>query len=124
MSKSYKASVKDPTCGRGRMLLSFHSHHLDNYLIREDLDRICCLMSVCNMLIHGYVGEIVWHNSLKAGAFLSGWKINEYLTLSGKLSIRSIVKEESFVWNMWEKDRIKTLQQTIKMRKRKEIALK
>lgn len=124
MSKSYKASVNDSTCGRERMLLSFHSHHPDNYLVGEDLDRICCLMSVCNMLIYGCVGEIVWHNSLKARAFLSGWKINEYLTLSGKLSIRSIVKEESIVWNMWEKDRIKTLQQTIKMRKRKEIALK
>ncbi|MCP3929327.1 MAG: N-6 DNA methylase [Bacteroidetes bacterium] len=68
--------VSDPTCGSGRTLLSWHVQHLGNYLCAEDIDRTCCMMTVCNMLIHGCEGEVIWHNSLEPDSFLGGWKVN------------------------------------------------
>lgn len=47
----------DPTCGSGRLLLAYHARNPGNYLIGEDINRTCCLMTVCNMLIHGCVGK-------------------------------------------------------------------
>ena len=36
----------------------------ESYLIGEDINRTYCLMTVCNMLIHGCVGEVICHDSL------------------------------------------------------------
>lgn len=56
--------MNDPTCGSGRLLLAYHVRNLGNYLVAEDISRTCCLMTVCNMLIHGCVGEVIQHDSL------------------------------------------------------------
>lgn len=56
--------IGDPTCGSGRLLLAYHARNPGNYLIGEDINRTCCLMTVCNMLIHGCVGEVICHDSL------------------------------------------------------------
>ena len=42
--------INDPTCGSGRLLLAYHVRHLGNYLVAEDVNRTCCLMTICNML--------------------------------------------------------------------------
>ena len=73
----------DPTCGSGRLLLAYHARNPGNYLIGEDINRTCCLMTVCNMLIHGCVGEVICHDSLNPGNFVDGWKVNPMLAWTG-----------------------------------------
>lgn len=72
-------TISDPTCGSGRNLLAFHAKHLGNYFVAEDIDRTCCLMTVCNFIIHGVEAEVIWHNTLQPDTFYGGWKINEQL---------------------------------------------
>ena len=84
----------DPTCGSGRLLLAYHVRNLGNYLVAEDVSRTCCLMAVCNMLIHGCVGEVICHDSLNPKNFVDGWKVNPTLTLTGIPTIRKMSMEE------------------------------
>lgn len=88
------ARVSDPTCGSGRLLLAYHVRNLGCYLVGEDIDRTCCMMSVCNMLVHGCVGEVVWHDSLRPGTFSGGWYVNPFLTRTGIPSIRIMTENE------------------------------
>lgn len=115
--------INDPACGSGRMLLAFHVKHLGNYLIGEDLDRTCCMMSVCNFLIHGCTGEIVQHDALKPSTFLGGWKVNEHLNSLGFPSIRAISEKESIVWRNWERERIRLLQKSIQAKKQQNLTI-
>lgn len=94
--------VGDPACGSGRMLISFHVHYPGNLLFGEDIDRTCCLMTVCNMLLSGAVGEVVWHNSLAPDSWFGGWRINETLGRTGIPIIREIEKEQSFSYQSWQ----------------------
>ena len=84
----------DPTCGSGRLLLAYHAHNPGNYLVGEDISRTCCMMTVCNMLVHGCVGEVICHDSLQPKAFTDGWKVNQALPLTGIPSIRRMKEEE------------------------------
>lgn len=91
--------VNDPTCGSGRNLLSFHAKHIGNYMAGEDIDRTCCLMTVCNFILHGVNGEVIWHNTLIPDDFKGGWRVNQYLNnplskYSGVPHVRPIDKEE------------------------------
>lgn len=95
----------DPACGSGRNLLAWHVKHLSSYLCAEDIDRTCYLMTVCNFLIHGCVGEVIWHDSLNPDTYYDGWKVNERLTIAGLPTIRRIAKEESVVWQAWQNQR-------------------
>lgn len=95
----------DPACGSGRNLLAWHVKHLSSYLCAEDIDRTCCLMTVCNFLIHGCVGEVIWHDSLNPDTYYDGWKVNERLAITGLPTIRRIAKEESVVWRTWQNQR-------------------
>lgn len=95
----------DPACGSGRNLLAWHVKHLSSYLCAEDIDRTCCLMTVCNFLIHGCVGEVIWHDSLNPNTYYDGWKVNERLAIAGLPTIRRIAKEESVVWQAWQNQR-------------------
>lgn len=96
--KSVGKICGDVACGSGRTLLAFHVVNLGNYLCAEDINKTCCLMSCCNFIIHGCVGEVVWHDSLDPSTYYGGWKINEYLTHTGIPTIRNMEKEESLVW--------------------------
>lgn len=86
--------INDPTCGSGRLLLAYHVRHLGNYLIGEDINRTCCLMTVCNMLIHGCVGEVIWHDSLDPKNFMGGWKVNPILRWIGIPTIKKMSMDE------------------------------
>ena len=81
-------------CGSGRLLLAYHVRHLGNYLVAEDVNRTCCLMTICNMLIHGCVGEVIHHDSLCPENFMDGWMVNHTLTQTGIPSIRRMSEEE------------------------------
>jgi len=72
--------VNDCACGSGRTLLSFQSKNPGNYLIGEDIDRTCCLMTVCNFILHGVVGEVIWRNTLTTETF-GAWRTNEQLNI-------------------------------------------
>lgn len=120
----------EPACGSGRNLLAWHVKHLGSYLCAEDIDRTCCMMTVCNLLIHGGVGEVIWHDSLDPESFYDGWKVNEVLTNSGLPTVRRITKEESVVWQSWQnrKDETKELialpPKIVSMKDRREEAKK
>lgn len=107
ISTSYKGftgkKVSDPTCGSGRNLLAFHAKHPGNYHVGEDSDKTCCLMTVCNFIIHGVNGEVVWHNSLIPDDFKGGWRVNEHLNEWGSKyhgipHVRPMEKEESILF--------------------------
>ena len=86
--------ICDPTCGSGRLLLAYHVRHLGNYLVAEDLNHTCCLMTVCNMLVHGCIGEVIHHDSLCPENFMDGWMVNHTLPQTGIPSIRRMSEEE------------------------------
>jgi type I restriction enzyme M protein len=94
--------ISDPTCGSGRTLLSAHAQHPKSYLVAEDIDRTCCMMTVCNFIIHGCHGEVICHNSLLPESYSDGWLVNEHLGRCGLPSVRQISKEESALWNFWQ----------------------
>lgn len=99
--------VSDPTCGSGRTLLAWHVLNPGNYLCAEDIDRTCCMMTVCNFLMHGGVGEVIWHNALDPDSWYYGWRVNEGLNNPfhkhyGVPHVISIDKEQSFVWQYWQ----------------------
>ena len=51
-------------------------------------------MTICNMLIHGCVGEVIHHDSLFPENFMDGWMVNHTLTQTGIPSIRRMSEEE------------------------------
>ena len=61
--------ICDPTCGSGRLLLAYHVRHLGNYLVAEDVNHTCCLMTVCNMLVHGCIGEVSLFMGVREATF-------------------------------------------------------
>lgn len=94
--------ILDPTCGSGRTLLAAHIKHPQSYVVAEDIDKTCCMMTVCNFIIHGCHGEIIWHDSLNPDSYFGGWLVNEHLGKCGLPSVREINKEESVLWNHWQ----------------------
>lgn len=69
--------ISDCACGSGRTLLSFNAECLGNFYVAEDVDRTCAMMTVCNFLLHGMEGEVVWHDSLCPDKFYGAWRVNE-----------------------------------------------
>lgn len=90
-----RESVMDCACGSGRMLLAAHVEFPGNYCCAQDMDRVCCLMTVCNFIIHGVKGEVVWGNSLDPTDYRDGWKTNELLGIIGIPTVRKMENMES-----------------------------
>jgi len=124
--KGKGVNVNDPTCGSGRTLLSFQMHAPGNYLVGEDMDRTCVLMTACNFMMHGVVGEVVWHDSLKPDSWFGGWKTNAHLNnpfhkLNGVPTIEPMEKEDSFVWKFWEQKRLEVAEAKLPKSEKKEM---
>ncbi|MFA0846352.1 MAG: N-6 DNA methylase [Methanobacterium formicicum] len=85
--------VNDPTAGSGRNLLAVHVLRPGCYMVAEDIDYSCVLMCLINFLVHGVVGEVIWHDTLTQD-FFGAWKVNETLNTMGFPSIRSLPEEE------------------------------
>lgn len=98
--------ISDPTCGSGRNLLSHHAENPGNFYFGEDIDRTCCLMTVCNFIIHGCVGEVVWHNSLDPESYYCGWSVNPWLNRTGIPGVIEISKEKSYIWQSWQQRKL------------------
>lgn len=100
-------TISDTCCGSGRFLLAYHAFSPGNFMVAEDVDRTCCLMTVCNFLFHGVVGEVVWHDSLMPESWHYGWRVNANLNnpphpLNGIPHVETLQKENSRVWRHWE----------------------
>lgn len=100
--------VGDCACGSGRTLLSFHAKNPGNYYIAEDVDRTCAMMTVCNFLFHGAVGEVIWHDSLNPDSFFAAWRVNEQLNRFGQRyfgipHIQPIPYEQTKLKTIWNK---------------------
>lgn len=101
-------TISDPTCGSGRNLLALHAKHVGNYYVAEDIDRTCCMMTVCNFIIHGVEGEVIWHNTLQPDTFYGGWKTNEQLNslfsqYRGIPHVREISYDDTLLKNINDK---------------------
>ena len=99
--------VSDPCSGSGRLLLAFHAHAPGNFLYASDIDRTCCMMTVCNFLMHGGVGEVVWHNSLLPNSWNYGWRVNANLNnpfhkYYGIPHVETLQQENSLVFKHWQ----------------------
>lgn len=68
-------NINDPCCGSGRMLLASHALNPKNFHYGQDLDLMCCQMTVINMCMHGCRGEVIWGDTLRM-SFNRGWLIN------------------------------------------------
>lgn len=96
--QSDRPVINDCACGSARMLLAanqlaFEKGSTQPYLIGEDIDGMCCKMAAVNMAVHGCLGEVVRHDSLRHPDELSyGYIINE--TLQAGLSFPSIRRSE------------------------------
>lgn len=112
--------ISDPTCGSGRTLLAFHVKNLGNKYIAEDVDKTCAMMTVCNFLLHGIEGEVVWHNSLIPNSFFGAWRVNEGLNnpfrpFFGIPHVQPIEYEDTMVKRMYNR-REKVVRITKKLR--------
>lgn len=97
--------ISDCACGSGRTLLAHHVRNLGNYYVAEDIDKTCAMMCVCNFLLHGVMGEVIWHNSLIPEQFYGAWRVNAELNnplskLHGIPHIQVISWEETKIKGM------------------------
>lgn len=95
-------NISDCACGSGRNLLAFHAKHLGNYMVGEDIDRTCAMMTICNFILHGVKGEVIWHNTLIPDSFYEAWRVNENLNnpfrkYAGVPHCRPITFEETII---------------------------
>ena len=80
-----RVTISDPTCGSGRNLLAAHAKFIvagakKPYLVGEDVDPVCCLMTAVNLMAHGCFGEVICHNTLTNPKGVNfGFIINEGL---------------------------------------------
>lgn len=103
---SGRTVINDCACGSARMLLAaereaFSRGEPQPYLVGEDIDGICCKMAAVNLAVHGCLGEVIRHDSLKEpGELRYGYIINESLASGHKFpSIRISSNKEDF-WKM------------------------
>lgn len=74
--------INDCACGSCRMLLAANEAERKKgnpqpYLIGEDIDGTCCKMAAINLAVHGCLGEVIRHDSLREPDGLSyGYVIN------------------------------------------------
>ena len=86
--------ANDMACGSGRILLAHHARHPEDMLYAEDIDITCCMMTVCNFLIHGCDSIVICHDSLNPDSFTAGWRVNQILKYTGIPTIRNITEQE------------------------------
>ena len=76
------ASVGDPCCGSGRMLLSAAKINRKAQFYAADLDLTCCKMTLLNFLLNTMCGEVAWMNSLSLEHWKS-WKVSKVMDAGG-----------------------------------------
>lgn len=99
----------DPACGSGRFLIAAHAKFPGNYCCGEDIDRTCALMTVCNFILHGVNGEVIWHDSLRPTKdyFYGAWRVRPRPELMGIPEVSKMEWEDTLCYAVWESRRIK-----------------
>lgn len=99
----------DPACGSGRFLIAVHAKFPGNYCCGEDIDRTCALMTVCNFILHGVNGEVIWHDSLMPTKdhFYGAWRVRPRPDLLGIPEVSKMEWEDTLCYAVWESRRIK-----------------
>ena len=87
-------SVYDPAGGSGRTILAARAIEPRIWGVSQDMDYLCSLMTVCNMLMNSCVGEVVCMNTITMRDFRGAWLINEFYFRTGMPSIRPMSREE------------------------------
>lgn len=97
----------DPACGSGRFLIAAHAKFPGNYCCGEDIDRTCALMTVCNFILHGVDGEVIWHDSLMPAKehFYGAWRVRPRPELGGVPEVSKLDWEDSLCFTVWENRR-------------------
>lgn len=94
--------VGDPACGSGRFLIAFHAKHPGNFCCAEDIDRTCALMTVCNFILHGVNGEVVWHDSLSPDTFYDAWRVYPRPDLGGIAEVSHLAQQDTVCFQAWQ----------------------
>jgi len=76
------ATIGDPCCGSGRLLMSAAKINRKAIFYAADIDLRCCRMTVLNFLLNTMCGEVYWMNSL-SGEVWRTWKIGKVLADNG-----------------------------------------
>lgn len=63
------ASISDPACGSGRMLLAAHKVNPSAHLFGTDVDEQCAKMCALNCFLFGCRATVVWGNTLTTEAW-------------------------------------------------------
>ena len=94
----------DPACGSGRFLIAAHAKSPGNYCCGEDIDRTCALMTVCNFILHGVNGEVIWHDSLipTKERFYGAWRVRPRRDLNGVPEVTRLKWEDSLCYAVWQ----------------------
>lgn len=97
-------TINDPTCGSGRLLLSTaakirREYGRKVYCIGADIDSRCCKMTAVNLMLHGFYGEVIRHDTLMdPNGVDEGYIINEgqYPFYPGLPTIRRTCDKSQF----------------------------
>ena len=94
----------DPACGSGRFLIAAHAKFPGNYCCGEDIDRTCALMTVCNFILHGVNGEVIWHDSLMPTKerFYGAWRVCPRPDLMGCPQVSKMEWEDTLCYAVWQ----------------------
>lgn len=94
----------DPACGSGRLLIAAHAKFPGNYSCGEDIDRTCALMTVCNFILHGVNGEVIWHDSLMPTKerFYGAWRVCPRPDLMGCPQVSKMKWEDTLCYAVWQ----------------------
>jgi type I restriction-modification system DNA methylase subunit len=76
------ATVGDPCCGSGRLLLSAAKINRKAIFYAADIDLTCCKMTVLNFLLNTICGEVAWMNTITQERW-KAWRINKVMDSNG-----------------------------------------
>jgi type I restriction enzyme M protein len=76
------ATICDPCCGSGRLLLSAAKIDRKPRFYAADVDLTCCKMTLLNFLMNTLCGEVAWMNTLSLQHWKS-WRVDKVMDGSG-----------------------------------------
>ena len=78
-----KATVADPCCGSGRLLLAAAKINRKALFYGMDVDLTCCKMTVINFMLNTLAGEVTWMNTITQERWKC-WNIKKVMDGAGR----------------------------------------